>query len=702
MSTEWLGILLLAVLFAAIFIGFPIAFTLIAVGAIGGWLAMGPLALHLMTLQVFSVMRDPTLASVPFFLFMGYLLEQSGLMERLFRGVQLALGSIRGSLYLAVLLTATIFAAATGIVGSSVTLLGVMAAPAMKRSGYDIRMSAGAITAGGTLGILIPPSVMLIVMGPVVGVPATDLFAAAVIPGLLLASLYIVYTLVRSYINPALGPALPPEERAGSLGEVVRELVLGIAPVVVVIFATLGVILAGIATPTDAGAVGAFAVLLLTLAYRRMTWTGFRSAVYSTLLTSCMILLLVAASNYFGSIFSRMGSASLIAESLLKLDLPPMAMLILILGIIFVLGWPLEWVPIVLIVVPILLPLVQKLGIDIVWFCTLVAVCLQTAWLSPPVALSAYFLKGVVPEWEIERHLQGHAAVHGAAGDRTPARAVLPAARAVAARRAARLTAREPPAAVTAPGAHAPPRPLARAFDVLSFVASSARPPSASAIAEKLGLAPSSGHRLLGHLADAGLVVREPGSRGFRPSAQLAAFARDVLLGDSAQSERHAILAGLAARVGETCNLTMLDRGRVVYLDRVESHWPLRLHLAPGSQVPIHCTASGKLFLATLPKTRRAALLRATPLDRHAPGTIVDPAALERELDALRKRDLGIDCEEYIAGLVAVAVPVRDRRGRVVAAIAVHAPAARMSVDAALGHVDAMREAAEAIAGTVG
>jgi len=400
-STEWLGILLLAVLFAAIFIGFPIAFTLIAVGAIGGWLAMGPLALHLMTLQVFSVMRDPTLASVPFFLFMGYLLEQSGLMERLFRGVQLALGSIRGSLYLAVLLTATIFAAATGIVGSSVTLLGVMAAPAMKRSGYDIRMSAGAITAGGTLGILIPPSVMLIVMGPVVGVPATDLFAAAVIPGLLLASLYIVYTLVRSYINPALGPALPPEERAGSLGEVVRELVLGIAPVVVVIFATLGVILAGIATPTDAGAVGAFAVLLLTLAYRRMTWTGFRSAVYSTLLTSCMILLLVAASNYFGSIFSRMGSASLIAESLLKLDLPPMAMLILILGIIFVLGWPLEWVPIVLIVVPILLPLVQKLGIDVVWFCTLVAVCLQTAWLSPPVALSAYFLKGVVPEWEI-------------------------------------------------------------------------------------------------------------------------------------------------------------------------------------------------------------------------------------------------------------------------------------------------------------
>ena len=407
MSTEWLGILLLAVLFAAIFIGFPIAFTLIAVGAIGGYLALGPLALHLLTLQVFSVMRDPTLASVPFFLFMGYLLEQSGLMERLFRGIQLALAGVRGSLYLAVLATATIFAAATGIVGSSVTLLGVMAAPAMKRSGYDIRLSAGAITAGGTLGILIPPSVMLIVMGPVVGVPATDLFAAAEIPGLLLSGLYIVYTLTRSYLDPSLGPALPPEERAESIGEVVKELVFGIAPVVVVIFATLGVILAGIATPTDAGAVGAFAVLLLTLAYRRMTWKGFRAAVYSTLLTSCMILLLVAASNYFGAVFSRMGSASLIAESLLGLDLPPTLMLMLILAIIFVLGWPLEWVPIVLIVVPILLPLVQKLGIDTVWFCTLVAVCLQTAWLSPPVALSAYFLKGVVPEWELSDIYKG-------------------------------------------------------------------------------------------------------------------------------------------------------------------------------------------------------------------------------------------------------------------------------------------------------
>ena len=401
MSPEWFGILLLGVLFGAIFIGFPIAFTLLSVAVILGWWALGPLALHLMTLQFFSVMRDVTLASVPFFLFMGYLLEQSGLMERLFRGVQMMLAPVRGSLYLAVLITATIFAAATGIVGSSVTLLGVMAAPAMIRSRYDTRMSAGAITAGGTLGILIPPSVMLIVMGPVVGVPTTDLFAAAVFPGLLLSGLYIVYTLVRSYLRPELGPALPRDQWPTSAGQVLKELLLGMVPVIVVILATLGAILAGVATPTDAGAVGSFAVLVLTLVYRSMTWAKFKKAVWSTLEVSSMILLLVAASNYFGAVFSRLGSANMIAEWLLGLNLPPTMMLILVLAIIFLLGWPLEWVPIVLIVVPILVPMVQKLGVDLVWFCTLVAVCLQTAWLSPPVALSAYFLKGVVPQWQL-------------------------------------------------------------------------------------------------------------------------------------------------------------------------------------------------------------------------------------------------------------------------------------------------------------
>ena len=402
MSNELFGLAALLALFGFIFIGFPIAFTLGAVALGAGFIAYGTMVFDLAVLQTFSVMKDTVLASIPFFLFMGFLLEQSGLMERMFTGIQQLLAGLRGSLYLAVLITATIFAAATGIVGSSVTLLGVMAGPAMIKSGYDTRMSAGAIAAGGTLGILIPPSVMLIVMGPVVGVPATDLFAAAVIPGLLLSTIFTVWCLVRCWLNPALGPALPPELRATSMGAVIRDLAIGVVPVIVVIAATLGVILLGIATPTDAGAVGCGAVFLLTLMSGRMTLAKIRRSAFQTLEVSSMILMLVTASNLFGAVFSRLGSAEYLASLLTGLALPPTLMLIVILGLIFVLGWPLEWVPIVLIVVPIVLPIVAALGIDLIWFCTLVAMTLQTAWLSPPVALSAYFLKGVVPQWELK------------------------------------------------------------------------------------------------------------------------------------------------------------------------------------------------------------------------------------------------------------------------------------------------------------
>lgn len=407
MSNEILGIVALGVLFAVIFIGFPISFTLGAVSLATGFIALGPVVFDLAVLQTFSVMRDTVLASIPFFLFMGFLLEQSGLVERLFNGIQQLLAGVRGSLYIAVLVTATIFAAATGIVGSAVTLLGVMAGPSMIRSGYDPKMSAGAIAAGGTLGILIPPSVMLIVMGPVVGVPATDLFAAAVLPGLLLSTLFTLWCLVRCWINPSLGPPLPMEMRPASLWPVVKDLAIGVLPVVVVIMATLGVILFGIATPTDAGAIGCTATFILTALSGRLTWAKLKKSGLQTLEVSSMILLLVAASNLFGSVFSRLGSPDFMAQQLLSLSLPPMVMLILILALIFVLGWPLEWVPIVLIVVPVVLPIVQAANIDMIWFCTLVAMTLQTAWLSPPVALSAYFLKGVVPQWELKQIYAG-------------------------------------------------------------------------------------------------------------------------------------------------------------------------------------------------------------------------------------------------------------------------------------------------------
>jgi len=402
MSPEILGLVALGSLFIFIFVGFPIAFTLLFLGLVAGYIGIGSVVFHLMTLQVYAIMNEQVLAAVPFFLFMGYLLESSGLMERLFKAFQMMLARVSGSLYIAVTATATIFAAATGIVGSSVTLLGVMAGPTMRQSKYDVRLSAGCITAGGTLGILIPPSIMLVVMGPVVGVPVTDLFAAAIFPGIILASLYCGYCLVRCKLNPTLGPALSMEERAESAAWLLKEFVLGVLPVTLVILSTLGTIMFGLATPTEGAACGAIGSLVLTLIYRKMTWSNLLTSMYRTVEISAMILMLCGASNFFGAVFSRLGSALLLTKLLLGMNLDPMIMLIAIMALIFVLGWPLEWVPIVLIIIPILLPMVRELGYNLTWFCTLVAVTLQTAWLSPPVALSAYFLKGVVPQWSLK------------------------------------------------------------------------------------------------------------------------------------------------------------------------------------------------------------------------------------------------------------------------------------------------------------
>ncbi|QIE54225.1 TRAP transporter large permease subunit [Pikeienuella piscinae] len=402
MSEPVLGLISLGLVFIGILTGYPMAFTFIFISLVFGWLGMGDRVISLMQYQFFSLMRNTTLAAIPLFLFMGFILEQSGLMERMFKALRLLLGRVRGSLYVVVLIVATVFAAATGIVGASVTVLGVMAAPIMEKSGYNIRLSAGAIAAGGTLGILIPPSILLIVMGPVVGVPVSDLFTAAIIPGVLLAVIYILYTLIRSYMNPALGPALSDAEIAETnIGGKLLELLLGVIPVVIVIAFTLGVIIAGIATPTDAAASGALASLVLALLYRKMTWAAFKHCVYSTLTMSAMIMFLLGAANFFGAVFSRLGSGNLLTEYLLSLPFSPTVMLLIILAIVFVLGSPLEWIPIVLVIVPIFLPTMVEMGYDPLWFSILVAVTLQTSWLTPPMALSAYFLKGVVPQWKM-------------------------------------------------------------------------------------------------------------------------------------------------------------------------------------------------------------------------------------------------------------------------------------------------------------
>ena len=321
---EGLGLIMLIVMIGVIFIGFPISFTLLILALVFGYAGLGQMVFDLAYLQTIGLMKMEELAAVPLFIFMGYLTEQAGLMERLFRAFRDLLAPVRGALYLGVILTATVFAMATGIVGAAVTVLGIMAAPIMIKSGYDSRMAAGAIAAGGTLGILIPPSVMLIVMGPVLGVSVADLYAAAFGPGFLLAGMYISYTMVRSFLNPKLGPPVPPDERPASWAVVIKEMFFGMVPLGMLITCTLGSILMGLATPTEAAAVGCFGAFVLALAYRRFTFTGLKNACISTMNTSSMVLFLAVTSNIFGAVFARLGTAEWITRSLLALPLPPM------------------------------------------------------------------------------------------------------------------------------------------------------------------------------------------------------------------------------------------------------------------------------------------------------------------------------------------------------------------------------------------
>ena len=397
-----LGFVLIGVMLFAIFIGFPISFTLIFLGFVFGYLGFGKLVFYLMTLQFSMVMTEQTLAAVPLFVFMGIMMEQAGLMERLFSAFQMMLARVKGSLYYAVLFVSVIFAAATGIVGASVTILGIMAAKSMNRSGYDVKLAAGTITAGGTLGILIPPSIMLVVMGPIMEIPVTDLFAAAIVPGILLACLYAAYTTLRCFLNPKLGPPIPEELRTTDLKKLWLEFFLGLVPPAALVFAALGSILFGFATPTEAAGCVAGCALLLSLAYKKLTFKKLQDALVKTLEISALIMVLVAASNFFGAVFARLGTPMVLTDFLLSLEMNKYLILGMIMVMIFLLGWPLEWVPIVMIVVPIILPLVEALEFNLTWFAILVAVNLQTAWLSPPVALSAYFLKGVVPSWDLK------------------------------------------------------------------------------------------------------------------------------------------------------------------------------------------------------------------------------------------------------------------------------------------------------------
>jgi len=405
MSDPMVAMVMLGILVFTIMIGFPVAFTLMALGVGFGYYAyfqadqafFDNRVFYLLTQNTFTVLNNDALVSIPLFLLMGYLVERANILGELFKSLQIALKHVPGALAVATLATCALFATATGIVGAVVTLMGVLAMPQMIKAGYDSRLASGVICAGGCLGILIPPSIMLIVYGAMAGLSVVKLYAAAMVPGFFLAGMYIVYVVIVAILKPERAPPLPKEEGDVPVGEVLVMLFKSFVPLTLLILSVLGAIMFGIATPTEAAAVGAFGAAVLAVAYRSFTWQGLRESVFLTARTSAMVCWLFVGSATFASIFAYLGGNVLIKEFVLGLNLNAVTFLLLSQAIIFVLGWPLEWTEIIIIFVPIFLPMLSHFGIDPILFGVLVALNLQTAFLSPPMAMSAYYLKGVSP-----------------------------------------------------------------------------------------------------------------------------------------------------------------------------------------------------------------------------------------------------------------------------------------------------------------
>lgn len=405
MSDPAVALVMMGILVFVICIGFPVAFTLMALGVIFGFYAyyqpgqafFDNRVFYLLTQNTFTVMNNDALVSIPLFLLMGYLVERANILDELFRSLQVALKHVPGALAVATLATCALFATATGIVGAVVTLMGLLALPQMMKAGYDSKLSAGVICAGGCLGILIPPSIMLIVYGAMAGLSVVKLYAAAFVPGFFLAGMYILYVIGLAILKPERAPKLPKSESDIPPAQVFLMLAKSFLPLSLLILSVLGAIMFGIATPTEAAAVGAMGAALLAAAYRSLTWKGLRESVFLTARTSAMVCWLFVGSATFASIFAYLGGNQIIQEFVTKLNLNPITFMILAQFIIFLLGWPLEWTEIIIIFVPIFLPLVTHFGIDPILFGVLIALNLQTAFLSPPMAMSAYYLKGVSP-----------------------------------------------------------------------------------------------------------------------------------------------------------------------------------------------------------------------------------------------------------------------------------------------------------------
>jgi tripartite ATP-independent transporter DctM subunit len=403
MSVEILTILMFITLMGCIALGHPLAITLAAVATFFGLLTNGfniPALFDLFANNAWGIFLNYTLVAIPLFIFMAQILDRSKVSEGLFDALYIVLGGLRGGLGMAVIVVSTVFAATTGIVGASVVAMGLMAGPALLNRGYSRSLSAGIICSSGTLGILIPPSIMLVVYGGLTGQKETsvgNLFAAAILPGLLLSGLYLLYVGIRCYLNPKLGPPIPAEDRTATVAQKITMTMKNFVPPFGLILTVMGTILAGVATPTEAAALGCVGALILALVSRKLNWEVITEACVSTAKTTAMIMALFIGGKFFSVVFLSMGGGDVVADVLLGMDVNPYVVFIIMMAVVFFMGMFIDWAAILLVVVPIFTPIAMDLNFDPLWFSMMICINLQTSFLTPPFGYSLFYFKGVAP-----------------------------------------------------------------------------------------------------------------------------------------------------------------------------------------------------------------------------------------------------------------------------------------------------------------
>jgi tripartite ATP-independent transporter DctM subunit len=394
---EYLPFWMLPVAFTLMFLGFPVAFCMMITAVLFGLAVFGDRVVFQFIEKIDDLSTNFVFAAVPLFVFMGSMLERSGIADRLFEAIHIWTRRMPGGLAIATILMCILFAASSGVIGATESVVGLLTIPIMLRYGYDKGLISGTICAGGSLGTIIPPSVVAVVIGPLADVSVGDILYGMTFPGLVMAGLYLVYIATRCVINPAFAPAIPPSPDDPSLGQKLWISAKNLVPPVILIFAVLGSILLGWASPTEAAAIGAIASVALTVLYGNFGWTSFYEALIKTLKVTAMIMTVLLAGTLFTGVFIGAGGINTANNLIGEMKLSPWMLLSLMMAIIFIAGFFLDWISIVLIFVPIFTPLARTAGFDPVWFCVLFLVLIQTSYLTPPMAPAIFYLRAVAP-----------------------------------------------------------------------------------------------------------------------------------------------------------------------------------------------------------------------------------------------------------------------------------------------------------------